>query len=161
MNSPKLYWQNILFRLRKLYGQQNETRRHYATLPGSMASYGERTQTSTIKNHANLLAYLANWLLYTPVNGFQETPRRPFPRVCSSLFSAHFSRKTLPEQAPTTTRLRVLTIMQLRAWASWQSASAQLSPLYLLSTLYVTHVINYSRPSTAFPYCKCKAWERG
>ena len=35
----------------------------------------------------------------------------------------------------------------------------QLSPLYLLSTLYVTHVMNYSRPSTAFPYSKQhKAW---
>ena len=33
-----------------------------------------------------------------------------------------------------------------------ESAYAQLSPLYLLSILYITHVINYSRPSTAFPY---------
>ena len=32
------------------------------------------------------------------------------------------------------------------------SSYAQLSPLYFLSTLYVTHMINYSRPSTAFPY---------
>ena len=28
----------------------------------------------------------------------------------------------------------------------------QLSPLYLLSTLYVAHMINYSRPSTAFSH---------
>jgi len=42
---------------------QNRTRWQYATLPGSTASYGKCTQTSTFKNHTNLLAYLANWLL--------------------------------------------------------------------------------------------------
>ena len=36
------------------------TERHYVTLPGSTASYGERTQTRTFENHANLLAYLTN-----------------------------------------------------------------------------------------------------
>ena len=30
------------------------------TLPGSTASYGERKQTRTFENHANLLAYLTN-----------------------------------------------------------------------------------------------------
>ena len=40
--------------------RQNGTRRHYATLPGSTESYGERTQTRTFENHANLLAYLAS-----------------------------------------------------------------------------------------------------
>ena len=34
-----------------------------------------------------------------------------------------------------------------------------LSPFYLLSTLYVTHMIKYSRPSTAFLYCKW--WKAG
>ena len=34
--------------------------RHYATLPGSMESYSEHTQTRTFENHSNLLAYLAN-----------------------------------------------------------------------------------------------------
>ena len=47
----------------------------------------------------------------------------------------------------------------VRAWAHQWYAYAQLSPLYLLSTLYVTHVMNYSRPSTAFLYCKW--WKAG
>ena len=55
------------------YGWQNGTRRHSATLPGSTESYSERTQTHTFENHANLLAYLANWPLFTLENGFQGT----------------------------------------------------------------------------------------
>ena len=61
-------------------------------------------------------------------------------------------KKTLPERAPTKTGLRCrLSIdTQLRVWAHQQFAYVQLSPLYLLSTLYVTHVINYSKPSSHF-----------
>ena len=44
---------------------------HYATLLGSTESYGEHTQTRTFESHANLLTYLANWLLFTPENGSQ------------------------------------------------------------------------------------------
>ena len=50
-------------------------------------------------------------------------------------------------------------LLQLREWTHRKSAYAQLSPFYLLSTLHVTHVINYSRPSPAFPYCK--RWKAG
>ena len=46
-------------------------------------------------------------------------------------------------------------------WAHLQSANAHLSPLYLLSTLYIIHLRNYSRPSTAFPYCKRQKAGRG
>ena len=56
----------------KAYGQQNVTRRHYATLPGSTASYGH-TQTYKYENYANLLA--SNWLLYTPENSFQSATK--------------------------------------------------------------------------------------
>ena len=35
----------ILVSLRKLYSQQNGTRQHYATLPGSTASYGKHFQS--------------------------------------------------------------------------------------------------------------------
>jgi len=90
-----------------------------------------------------------------------KTPRRPFSKLRSSLLCAYCSNK-LPERGPSKARLRVLSIMQLRhvqAWARRRSAYAQLSPLYLLSTLYVTHVIKYSRPSTAFPYFQVtKSW---
>ena len=70
MNLFTLYWQNKLW---KLYGLQNGTRQHYTTLPGSMVSYGEHTQTHTFENHANLLNYLANWPLYTSEHVFQGT----------------------------------------------------------------------------------------
>ena len=40
------------------------------------------------------------------------------------------------------------------AWAHQQSAYAQLSPLHLLSILYITLMINYSRPFPTFLYCK-------
>ena len=49
--------------------------------------------------------------------------------------------KKLPEWALTKTQLHVLSIMQLGVWAHQQSSYTQLSSLYLLSTLYLTHVI--------------------
>ena len=64
------FMDRILAWLGKLSCQQNGTRWHYTTLHGSTASYGEGTQTRTFENHANLLAYLPNWPLYTPENGF-------------------------------------------------------------------------------------------
>ena len=79
-------------------------------------------------------------------------PRRPFSKLCSSLLIRINCQNGVP--TPTEARLCVLSITQLRVWARRRSAYAQLSPLHLLSTLYVTHVIKYSRPSTAFPYCK-------
>jgi len=51
--------------------------------------------------------------------------------------------------------------MQLWAWAHRRSAYAQLSPLYLLSTLYITHMIKDSRPSTTFLYCMRRKAGRG
>ena len=79
---------------------------------------------------------------------------RPFPSLCSSFLCTYCSKK-LPERAPTKKQLRVLSIVdQLRAWAHRRSAYAQLSPLYPSLYPYVTHVINYSRPSPAFPYWK-------
>ena len=53
-------WTEYIRSVAIAYGRQNGTRRHYATLPGITESYGERTQTRMFKNHANLLAYLAN-----------------------------------------------------------------------------------------------------
>ena len=87
---------------------------------------------------------------------------RPFPSLCSSFLCAY--SKKLPERAPTEKQLhvRVLSIIdQLRAWAHRRSAYAQLSPLYPSLYPYVTHVINYSRPSPAFPYWKRRKAGRG
>jgi len=139
---------------RQLYGWQNGTRQHYVTLSGSTASCGERTHTCTFEI---TLTCLPDKL--TAVHSGErlsrryKTPRWPFSKLCSSLLCAYCSNK-LPEQGPTKARLRVLSIMQLRACVHRRSSYAQLSPLYLLSTLYITHVIKYPRPSTAFLYCK-------
>ena len=94
-----------------------------------MESSGERTQTELyIQNHTNLLPYLANWSLYTMENGFWgiTNAKVAFAQVFSA--SIVWMSLNLPEQAPTKTRQRVLLI--------------NLCSLYLLSTLYVTHVIN-------------------
>ena len=79
---------------------------------------------------------------------------RHFPSLCSSFLCAYCSKK-LPAWAPTKKQLCVLPIVdQLRAWAHQRSAYAQLSPLYPSLYPYVTHVINYSRPSPTFLYWK-------
>ena len=74
---------------------------------------------------------------------------RPFPSLCLSFLCAYCSKK-LPKGAPTKQQLRVLSIIdQLRAWAQRRSAYVQLNPLYPFLYPYVTHMINYSRPSPA------------
>ena len=57
--------------LRKLYGQQNRTRRHYTT-PGSTVGCGERTQTRTFwKSYS--LTWQTAWPQYIPEDDFQST----------------------------------------------------------------------------------------
>ena len=68
----------------------------------------------------------------------------------------------MPERAPTKTQLCLLSIIdQLRVWAHQRSAYPQLSPLYPSLYPYVTHMINYTRPSPTFPYCKRRKAGRG
>ena len=84
----------------------------------------------------------------------------PFPRLCSSFLCAYCSKNCQNGLLLKNRAVRVLSIIdQLRAWAHRRSAYAQLSPLYPSLYPYVTHVMNYSRPSTAFPYCK--RWKAG
>ena len=128
-----------------------------------MESYGERTQTHTFENHANLLTYLAKWPLYFPENGFQGTIKcqgSPF-LVFAQVFSALIVRKNCQNGLLLKKKLCVLSIDQLHAWAHRRSTYAQLSPLYPSLYPYVTHVINYSRPSPAFPYWKRRKAGRG
>ena len=118
--------------------------------------------TWNLEKHANLLTYLTNWPLYTPENGFwgiikcQGSPFLSFAQAFSVLI-VRIDCQNGSHKA----RLRKLSITQLWAWPHRRSAYAQLSPLYLLSTLYVTHMIKYSRPSTAFLYCKRRKAGRG
>ena len=51
--------------------RQNGSIQHFATIPGSTASYDEHTQARIFE----ILAYLANWLQYTSENGFQCAPK--------------------------------------------------------------------------------------
>ena len=78
--------------------------------------------------------------------------------LCSSFLCAYCSKK----RAPTKTQLHVPSIIdQLHAWAPRRSAYAQLSPLYPSLYPYITHGINYTRPSPTFPYCKQRKAGRG
>ena len=76
-------------------------------------------------------------------------------RPCSSLLCTYWPKK-LPKLALTKTRLHLLSIMQLPAWAHQQSAYIQLSPLYLLSipSLPFTWWIIPCIWCTTFPWCK-------
>ena len=133
------------------------------TIPGSMESFSEHTQTRTFKNHANLLAYLANWPLFSLENGFQGAIKRQgSPFLGFAQVSLHLLFEKLPERAPNKTQLRVLSMIdQLHEWACPRSTYAQLSPLYPSLHPNVTHVVNYSRPSPAFLYCKRRKAGRG
>ena len=103
------------------------------------------------------------WPLYTPENGFQgatKTPRRPFPRLCSSFLCPYCWKNKTAKTGKTW--LSVLSIIDRHAITCMVTSIiclCSISSLYLLSTLYVTHMVNYSRPSTAFLYCK--RWKAG
>ena len=113
-----------------------------------------------------MLTDLLTWQL-TAVNSGEWLSRRyKMPMWLFSKLCLLISSNKLPERGPTKARLRVLLITQLWVWAHQQSACTQLSPLYIPSLYpYITHVINYSRLSTAFPHFKPGklggAWERG
>ena len=148
---------DLLVQLWKFYGWQNRTRWHYVTLLGSTESYGEHTQTRTFKNHANFNTCLQctpqriafNVLLNAKV----ALPLKPSQHLLfkkSARIGSYSNTATCTvDYATTFTTMCVGTL------------TIHLHPLYLLSTLYmyVTHMINYSRPSTAFLYCK--QWKVG
>ena len=71
---------------------------------------------------------------------------RPSPSFLSLALLKHLFKKLSKHD------FMYCQIEQLCAWAHPRSTYAQLSPLYLLSTLCVTHVIDYSRPSPSFLY---------
>ena len=77
---------------------------------------------------------------------------------CSNLLCAYCLNK-LPEQGPIKARLCVLSIMPLWAWAQRRSAHPELSPLYLRSTLCVTHVIKNKQVLSRFSILQAmKSW---
>ena len=72
-------------------------------------------------------------VLLEKLYGWQNGTRQHYLAVCygEHIQSVHFNTLNLAGNA----------------WANQQSVYAQLSPLYLLSILFVTHIINYSWPS--------------
>ena len=112
------------------------------------------------------LTYSLTWQADRCTSQRMAFKARPFPSLCSSFLCAYSSKK-LQERASTkkkamcTDYCRSLINCTCRAWAYRRSAYAQLSPLYPSLYPYVTHVINYSRPSPAFPYWKRRKAGRG
>ena len=160
MNSPMLYWQIILscesfmtdrMRLDGIMLQ------HPAVWKAMVSVH---SQTCTFENHTNLLPYLANWLLYTLENGFLgfiERQGGPFLGFAQAL-SASIVRMNLPEQAPTHGNVYCWLHNYVHGCTSTMclcSIKPSLPFLYpLCLSYYATHMINYSRPYTAFLYCK-------
>ena len=135
VNSVRLWY---LFSCESFYSRQSGTRQHYTLLPGSTASYGERTQTGTFENH--LVTYLANWPLYTLQRmGFNvlisAKAACPSPKLCSSLLCTYCLRKTtrtgsyltrlcVPSITDTQPRVGTSTIHLAQLQCSWEWPSA-------------------------------------
>ena len=120
---------------------------HYLAVQQAMAS-AHRTVHSKI-----MVTYWLTWQTecFTPLSRCSGSPFPGFAQV----FFALIVQIKLSKWAVTKTQLTcTVDYATTSIWAHQRSTYAQLSPLYLLSTLYVTHMINHSRPSTAFPYCK-------
>ena len=109
----------------------------YATLMYT----SECTQTCTFENHANLLAYLTNWLLFTPENGSQGAIKCQGVAFLgfAQVFSALIVRKNcknglLLKHSYVYCRLLINYV----CGAHRQSTYAQFSPLYPSLYPYVT-----------------------
>ena len=151
MNSPMLYGRIQLFSCDSFY---MANRMWLDTLCYITWQYGKlvhRPLHSKIPLTSSL-TWQTDHALFTPENGFQGAIKRQgFPRLCSSFLCTYCSKKKMPERAPTKTQLCVLSIIdQLRGWAHWWSAYAQLSLLYPSFFPYVTHMINYLRLAALF-----------
>ena len=99
------------------------------------------------------LQYSLTWLIdYCTWRMAFKAPRHLFFRLCWNLLCAYCSKKyqnrLLSKHSYVYSRLCMGTLM---------ITYAQLSPLYLLSTFYIAHMIDYFRPSTTFPYWK---WQK-
>ena len=88
---------------------------------------------------------------------------RPFPSLRSSFLCAYCSKK-LPERAPTKKKQLYTCTVDYRSTTCVGTSTIRLRSIKSslpFSLPYVTHVINYSRPSPAFPYWKRRKAGRG
>ena len=141
--SPTLHaW--LLVQLRGL----DSTTLHYLAVRETMASV-HRPVHSKIT-----LTYSPGKLTaFHPVNGFQGANKHQ--SCCFLGFAQVFSVYVKKNCQNFTVNYAIMCV------GTSTSTYAQLSPLYLLSILYVTHVMNFPRPSTAFPYCKRRKAAQG
>ena len=98
------------------------------------------------------------------MNGFQDTYKRQ--NCCFLGFAQVFSQLYVQKNCQNGIILKQLLYCRLCNCVHGHIddpptllSTFSLRSLYLLSTVYVTHVMNYLRPSTVFPYCK--RWKAG
>ena len=114
--------------------------------------YGElwwAYKTCTFKNHTNLLAYLANWQLYTLESGFPDTITHQGTHFLG--FVQVFSALTVIKKKPCQNGLLLKCSCVCCRSLNYMHGHIDDLPCSI-STLYVTRVINYSRP-TMVPLC--------
>ena len=130
----RMYW----FKNWKPYGQQNRTRCHYTTLPGSMTSHDKHTHTPV---HSKIMVTaLCSWQTKLE-DGFTKN---------------NWQTGLLPKH------------IYMYCWLdNYVHGHIDISLMFnqVLSTLYITHGTNYSRPLPPFQTGSSgklgRAWERG
>ena len=107
------------------------------------------------------LTYLLTWQADRCTSWRMAFKARPFPSLCSSFLCAYCSKK-LPEQAPTK-KAATCTVDSLSTTCvgTLTIRLCSIKSSLTFSLPYVTHVINYSRPSPAFLYWKRRKAGRG
>ena len=123
--------------------------------------YGELLwvyKTCTFKNHANLLAYLANWQLYTLESSFPDTITHQGTHFLGfvQIFSALIVKKNCQNGL-------LLKCSCVCCWLLNYMHGHIDDPPCSISTLYITRVINYSRPTMVpllFHTASNKRWVR-
>ena len=121
--------------------------------------YGKCTQTHPFKNHTNLLTWQTDHCTKNGCQGIIEHQTQPFHRLCSSFLCAYCSKKQAPTVKKKNTHSYVYCrLCNMRGHINNQITYVQLSPLYFLSILYITHMINYSRASPLFCTTSDGSW---
>lgn len=149
MNLPTLLWQTILNQLRKLYGQQKGTRRHYTTLQCTR-QYGKCAQTQTFK-----------LMPLTWQTDCCTSRRMAFKVLLKPMWSFAEAFSVLIAWLLLLKNMATYTVNYTTCVGTSMICLCSISTL----TLCVIHTINYSRPSTVFPYYNRwkvgGVWERG
>ena len=141
--------------LRKLYGRLDGTQQHYAILPGSTASVHKPIHSKIT------LTYLLGRLVTAQrmaVKALLNAKRSPFTGFAQA-FSVLIVRKSRLLLLKKHTHSYVYCrLCNMRGHINNQITYVQLSPLYFLSILYITHMINYSRASPLFCTTSDGSW---